>query len=242
VHSDLCGPISPMTNTGKKYLLVFVDDYSQKTWIYFLAEKGETFEIFKQFKNLVKKEAHKAICTLRTDRGGEFTSQQFNQFCKEHGIKRQLTTTFSPFQNGVAERRNKTIMNMVRCLLTEKEMPKTLWAEAAKWTNHVINRSFTKALKEMVLKERWSGLKSKVDYFRMFGSIAYVHVPEQKRTKLDDRSLKCVLLGLSEESKAYQLYDLIKKKIIISRDVIFEEDGKWNWNLNLVETTLDARD
>jgi len=64
-----------MTNTGKRYLLVFVDDYSQKTWIYFLAEKGETFEIFKQFKNLVEKEAQKEICILRTDRGGEFTSQ-----------------------------------------------------------------------------------------------------------------------------------------------------------------------
>ena len=242
VHSDLCGPISPMSNGGKRYLLVFVDDYSRKTWIYCLSEKRETFEIFKCFKNLVEKEAQKAICTLRTDKGGEFTSQQFSQFCMEQGIKRQLTTAFTPFQNGVVERRNRTIMNMVRCLLTEKEMPKTLCAEAAKWTSHVINRSLTTALKEMVPEERWSGIKPKVDYFRIFGFVAYVHIPEQRRTKLDNRSIKCVLLGVSEESKAYRLYDPVMKRIITSRDVIFEEEGKWNWNMNPEQTTQNNLD
>jgi len=80
-------------------------------------------------------------------------------------------------------------------------MTKTLCAEAAKRTNHVINRSLSKAIKKMVPAKRWSGLKPKVDYCRVFGSIAYVHVLEQKRTKLNDRSHKCVLLGVSEESK-----------------------------------------
>jgi len=122
--------------------------------------------MFKCFKNLVEKEANKTICCLRTDRG-EFTSTKFNQFCLEQGIKRQLTTAFTPHQNGVVERRNRLIMNMVRCLLTKKEMPKNLWAEAARWTNHVINRSLTKAIKEMVPKEKWSGLKPTVDYFRV---------------------------------------------------------------------------
>jgi hypothetical protein len=106
VHADLCGPITPISHSGKRYLLVFVDDYSRKTWIYFLVEKGETFEIFKCFKNLVEKEAQKHICCLRTDQGGEFTSNEFNQFCLENGIKRQLTAAFTPQQNGVAERRN----------------------------------------------------------------------------------------------------------------------------------------
>jgi hypothetical protein len=133
---------------------------------------------------------------------------------------------------------------MVRSLLTEKEMPKTLWAEAAKWINHVINRSLTKAVKEMVPEERWSGMKPRVDYFRVFGSIAHVHIPEQKRTKLDDRSRKCILIGVSDESKAYRLYDPILKKITVSRDVIFEEGEKWNWNVNSEEgkITLDWGD
>ena len=213
VHSDLCGPISPMSNSGKKYLLVFVDDYSRKTWIYFLIEKGETFDMFKYFKNLVEKEANKTICCLQKDRGGEFTSTKFNQFCLEQGIKRQLIAAFTPHQNGVAERRNRLIMNMVRCLLSEKEMSKNLWAEAARWTNHVINRSLTKAIKEMVPEEKWSGLKPIVDYFRVFGSIAHVHILEQRRTKLEHRSHKYILLGVSEESKAYRLYDPSRRRL-----------------------------
>lgn len=235
IHGDLCGPITPTSHSGKRYLLVFVDDFSRKTWVYFLTDKSESFDMFKTFKSFVEKEAKTSICGLRTDRGGEFTSDKFNQFCKDHGIRRQLTAAYTPQQNGVAERRNRTIMNMVRCLLSEKEMPRSLWPDAARWTAHVLNRSFTKAVKDMVPEERWTGIKPKVDYFRVFGSIAYVHIPEQKRVKLDDRSHRCILLGVSEESKAYRLYDPATKKIIISRDVIFEEGGKWDWNLNAAE-------
>lgn len=93
-------------------------------------------------------------------------------------------------------------MNMVRCLLSEKEIPRFLWPDAARWTAHVLNRSLTKAIKDKVPEERWTGIKPKVDYFRVFGSIAHVHVPVQRRIKLDDRSHKCILLGVSEESKA----------------------------------------
>lgn len=240
IHGDLCGPITPISHSGKRYLLVLIDDFSRKTWIYFLADKSEVFETFKTFKNFAEKEAKTAICGFRTDRGGEFTSNEFNKFCKDNGIRRQLTAAYTPQQNGVAERKNRTIMNMVRCLLSEKEMPKSLWPEAAKWTAHVLNRSYTKAVKDMVPEERWTGVKPNVEYFRVFGSIAHVHVPEQKRTKLDDRSHKCILLGVSDESKAYRLYDPVTKKIIISRDVIFEEGGKWDWNLSTTEAEQDV--
>lgn len=178
--------------------MVLVDDFSRKTWIYFLAEKAEAFETFKVFKSLVEKEAETVIRGLRTDRRGEFTSDNFNKFCKEQGIKRQLTATYSPQQNGVAERQNRTIMNMVRCLLSEKEMPRSLWLDAGRWTTHILNRSLTKAIKDQVPEERWTGIKPKVDYFRIFGSVVHVHVPVQKRIKLDDRRHKCILLGVSE--------------------------------------------
>ncbi|CAA7019223.1 unnamed protein product [Microthlaspi erraticum] len=235
IHADLCGPITPISQSGKRYLLVLVDDFCRKTWIYFLVDKSEAFETFKSFKNSVEKEAKTVIRGLRTDRGGEFTSDKFNKFCRDHGIKRQLTAAYTPQQNGVAERRNRTIMNMVRCLLSEKEMPRFLWPDAARWTAYVLNRSFTKAVTGMVPEERWSGFKPRVDYFRVFGSVAHVHVPEQRRIKLDDRSQKCILLGVSEESKAYRLYDPSTKKIVVSRDVFFEEDAKWEWNTSTAE-------
>lgn len=129
-------------------------------------------------------------------------------------------------------------MNMVRCLLSEKEMPRFLWPDAARWTVHVLNRSLTKAIKDKVPEERWTGIKPKVDYFRVFGSIAHVHVPIQKRIKLDDRSHRCILLGVSDESKAYRLYDPITKKIRISRDVIFEEEAQWDWKLSTPEQNI----
>lgn len=92
VHADLCGPINPISRGKKRYLLCLIDDFSIKTWIYFLLEKSEVFYHFKRFKILVEKEIGLPIKYLRTDRGGEFNSAEFDEFCMQHGVKRQLTT------------------------------------------------------------------------------------------------------------------------------------------------------
>ncbi|KAJ9563755.1 hypothetical protein OSB04_008915 [Centaurea solstitialis] len=229
LHSDICGPIQPASNSSKRYMLSFIDDFTRKTWVYFLHEKSEAFAMFKIFKACVEKEAGAHITCLRTDRGGEFTSNEFAEYCKVQGIGRQLTTAYTPQQNGVAERKNRTIMNMVRSMLAEKCVPKEFWPEAVKWSVHVLNRCPTVAVQNKTPEEAWSGEKPKVDYFRVFGCVAHAHVPDQKRRKLDDKSQKCVLLGVSEESKAYRLYEPVSKKIIISRDAKFEEDKSWDW-------------
>src|SRR5262249_32519737 len=148
-------------------------------------------------------------------------SHEFNVFCKANGISRQLTATYTPQQNGVAEHKNRTIMNMVRSMLSEKQVPKNFWPEAVNWTAHVLNRSPTLVVKDMTPEEAWSGVKPNVDYFRVFGCIGHVHVSDSKRKKLDDKTFQCVLLGISEESKAYRLYDPASKKIVVSRDVVF---------------------
>ncbi|KAL4384136.1 hypothetical protein GQ457_15G014370 [Hibiscus cannabinus] len=130
VQTDVCGPIKPPSFGKSKYFLLFIDDYSRKTWVYFLKQKSEAFGAFKIFKALVEKESGFEIKSLRSDRGGEFTSNKFNDFCKAKGIRRPLTVPRSPQQNGVAERKNKTILNMARSLLKAKNMPKEFWAEA----------------------------------------------------------------------------------------------------------------
>ena len=165
IHSDICGPITPTSNSNKRYILSFIDDFSRKTWIFFLNQKSEAFVMFKSFKACVEKEAGASIQCLRTDRGGEFTSNEFTEFCKEHGINRQLTSAYTPQQNGVAERKNRTIMNMVRSMLVEKNMPKEYWAEAANWCIHILNRCPTAALDDKTPQEAWNGIKPKVDYF-----------------------------------------------------------------------------
>lgn len=153
VHADICGPITPISNSKKRYLITFIDDFSRKTWVYFLVEKSEAFDIFVSFKNRVEKEMGTFIKCLRTDRGGEFMSQEFTGFCKESGISRQLTAAHTPQQNGVAERKNRTIMNMVRCMLYEKNVPKNFWPEAVNWTVHVLNRCPTVAVRNKTPEE-----------------------------------------------------------------------------------------
>ena len=103
VHANICGPIKPASNSKKRYLLTFIDDFSHKTWVYFLAEKSEAFTVFKSFKLHVDKATNMSLKGLRTDHGGEFTSQEFKNFCNVHGVQRQLIATYSPQQNGVAE-------------------------------------------------------------------------------------------------------------------------------------------
>ncbi|GKD43000.1 retrovirus-related pol polyprotein from transposon TNT 1-94, partial [Tanacetum coccineum] len=230
VHADLCGPITPISNSKKRYVITFTDDFSRKTWIYFLAEKSEAFATFKFYKVKVEKETGAFVRALRTDRGGEFTSLEFKSFCNENGIQRQLTAAYTPQQNGVAERKNRTIMNMVRSVLSAKQIPKTFWPEAVNWAVHVLNRSPTLALKDKTPEEAWSGIKPSVKYFRVFGCIGHVHVPDAKRIKLDSKSLKCIFFGVSDESKAYRLFDPVSNKILVSRDVVFEEDQQWNWD------------
>ena len=129
VHSDICGPVTPHSNGGKRYIITFIDDYSRKIWVYFLQEKSEAFVAFKSYKVLVEKEVANPIKVLRMDRGGGYNSHEFAIFYENHGIKRQLTTTYTPQQNGVCKMKNHTIMNTVRSLLTTSGIPKSLWFE-----------------------------------------------------------------------------------------------------------------
>ncbi|KAK2407959.1 putative mitochondrial protein [Trifolium repens] len=238
LHLDICGPINPTSNGNKRYFITFIDDYSRKIWVYFLQEKSEAFNVFKSFKVRVEKESGKCIQTLRTDRGGEFNSHDFASFCESHGIRRQLTAAYTPQQNGVAERKNRTIMNMVRSMMVKRGIPKTFWAEAVNWSVHILNRSPTLAVKNITPQEAWSNVRPSVDHFKNFGCVAYVHVPNEKRIKLDDKSVKSVFIGVSEESKAYRLYNPITEKIIISRDVLFDEENTLDWSSTEKQQTL----
>lgn len=229
IHTDICGPITPESFSGKKYFITFIDDYSRKTWVYFLKEKSEAFEVFKKFKVMVEKATGKFIRALRSDRGGEYNSTEFARYCAEHGIRRFLTAPYSPQQNGVAERKNRTILDMVRSMLKSKKLPKEFWAEAVQCAIYVQNRCPHASLEDKTPQENWSGRKPTVSHFRIFGSVAYAHVPDQRRTKLEDKSKKFVFIGYDEKTKGFKLLDPINKKVIISRDVKVNEASEWDW-------------
>ncbi|CAJ2637099.1 unnamed protein product [Trifolium pratense] len=228
VHSDVCGPFDVNSLGGNRYFLTFVDEYSRKIWLYLLKTKDEAFEIFKNFKVLVEKQSGKSIKILRTDGGGEYNSKNFESFCTSHGIEHEITAPYTPQHNGLAERRNRTILDMARCMVKHKGLPKSFWGEAVNTAVYVLNRCPTKKLKDKVPEEIWTGKKPSVSHFKVFGALCHKHVPEAKRNKLDDRSEPMILVGY-HVTGAYKLYNPTSKKMIYSRDVIVDEAKSWDW-------------
>ncbi|KAK8937447.1 hypothetical protein KSP39_PZI012254 [Platanthera zijinensis] len=230
VHSDIAGPFETTSIGGSRYYITFTDDFSRKCWVYFLKEKAEALDKFQEFKAMAEKEVGQPLKVLRTDRGGEYTSRLFGEYCRQWGISHQLTAAYSPQQNGVAERKNLTIMDMARSMVKGKGLPKKFWAEAVQVAVYLLNRCPTKSVKFKTPFEAWCGRKPSVKHLRVFGCVAYAHIPDQRRRKLDDRSEKCIFVGYAPASKAYKLYNPETEKPIISRDVVFEEGSSWSWD------------
>jgi hypothetical protein len=141
IHMDLCGP-SRQEGTGKEnYFMLIIDDYSKLTWVVFLKEKVEAFKKFKIFKALTENKIGKRLKAVRSDRGGEFMSSDFKEFCDKNGIKREYTIPGTPQQNGVVERQNKTMQQMARSMMNEKNIGQTYWVEAIHTAVHVLNKA-----------------------------------------------------------------------------------------------------
>ncbi|MCO5581806.1 hypothetical protein L7F22_035695 [Adiantum nelumboides] len=223
VHTDLCGPMSTSSLSGLCYMLVLVDDFSRYTWVSFLKLKSEAFGSIRDWKAMVEKEKDLKVKSIRSDRGGEFLSENFARWCKSEGIRRQLTTPYTPSQNGVVERKNRTIMEMARAMLAHASLPRSYWAEACNTAVYIQNRSPTHALQDMTPFQAYYGCKPTVSHFRVFGCSAFVHIPKEKRQKVDFKSRKLLFLGYSTESDAYRLYDPDTRTTTVSRDVVFDE-------------------
>ena len=230
IHGDLCGPITPPTPAQKRYIFVLIDDHSRYMWSILLKEKSEAFSKFKSFKALVEQESGATIKTLRTDRGGEFLSHEFQEFCSQEGINRHLTTPYTPQQNGVVERRNRTLLEMTRSILKHMNMPNYLWGEAVRYSTYIINRVGIRSLVDKTPYEAFKHKKPNVEHLRIFGCISYAKIDSPHLKKLDDRSKQLVYLGTEPDSKAYRLLDPTTRRITVSRDVIFDESRSWKWN------------
>lgn len=230
VHGDLCGPISPSTAAKSRYVFVLIDDYTRYMWTILLREKGETFDKFKHFKKRVEQETGNVIKIFRTDRGGEFCSQDFQAFCDIHGIKRHLTAPYSPQQNGVVERRNHTLMEMTRSIMKHMKLPSYLWGEAVRHSTYLINRVATRTLENQTPYECLKKKKPNVAHLRVFGCVCYARNEAPHLRKLDDRTRELVHLGIEPGSKAYRLYDPTSRRVMVSREVIFDEHKQWKWN------------
>ncbi|KAL8119156.1 hypothetical protein AgCh_016605 [Apium graveolens] len=150
-------------------------------------------------------------------------------------IMRHLTTPYSPQQNGVVERRNRTVVAMTRSFLKENEMPTMFLREAVRHSTNILNRVPTKVLKGETPYEAWKGMKPDLSFIKIFGCLAHVKVPKERVQKLDGRSTKMVYLGKEPGSKANRLFDPLTGRLSVSIDVVFEENKGWNWSKELIE-------
>ena len=223
IHTDLMGPMQQESLGGSRYTLVFTDDFSCKSWVYFLKSKGETLTKFRHFKNQIETETGNPIQVLCSDRGGEYLSDEFSTFCKENGIRRKPIQVHTPQQNGVSKRRNKTIMERAQSISHNNNLPIYLWTEAVSHAVYLINRNPTRANSGETPEERYSGIIPDISNLRIFGCIALVHIPKEHRKKLESKTQTCIFLGFDSETKGYCLFDHHRKKVIISHDVVFDE-------------------
>ncbi|KAG8481238.1 hypothetical protein CXB51_026069 [Gossypium anomalum] len=230
VHSDICGPMKTPSLNGSKYFVLFINDLTKFCWIFFLKQKSDVFEAFGKFKAMVENQVGCRIKILRIDNGVEYLSDRFKRLCEQAGIHHQLTTVYTPQQNGVCERKNRTVMNMARCLLFQSKLPNSFWAEAINSLVYLLNKLPTHTVKDKTPFEAWHGLKPSVAHLKVFGCVCYVLVPAERRTKLEKRSVPCIFVGYSSDKKGYRLYDPSTRKILVSRDIRFDEKKIWNWD------------
>jgi hypothetical protein len=223
IHSDVCGSMPVKSLGGSFYYVIFIDDYSRKTWLYLLNTKDEVFNKFQEFKAKIENLTNKKIKTLRIDNGGEYTSKEFVAFCKSAGIRRELIVPHNPQQNGVEERKNRSIEETVKALLNDQGLSMFLWGEETMTTINVQNISPHRILKEMTPEEAFSGKKPNVEDLRIFGCPVYSHIPKDKRNKLEPSGKKGIFVGYNDSSKAYRIYIPEQQKIEVNRDVTFNE-------------------
>lgn len=219
---------SKIIGDASYFLLVF-DGYSRYMWVELLKTKDQALDCFKKIKTRAEVESGGKLKALRTDRGGEFTSNLFTMFCSEGGIKHYTTTPYSAQHNGVVEIRNQTVVEMARCMMKSMQVPSEFWGEAVCIAVYVLNRAPTKALNNMTPFEAWHGRKLNVEHLRIFGYTANVKLVGPNLTKLSDRSRKMIFIGYEIGTKGYRFYDPTTAKLVVSRDVLFSENEPWTW-------------
>ncbi|GJP33789.1 hypothetical protein CLOM_g18299 [Closterium sp. NIES-68] len=232
VHMDLVGPFPVRGSKGERYFLTIVDDWSRLMWAYPLKQKDHAASTIRDdWLPFIERQSGHPCKSIRTDRGGEFLGGDLTAWLKKQGIEHQLTTSYTPQSNGVAERANRTILETARALLIESGLGNSMWPHAVRHATVARNRVLTKVADDMwVPLERWLGKKPPVDMLRVFGCMAVAHVPKPYRTKLGASALWCKHLGLAAESKGWLLWEPSKNVLFDSRDVKFVENimyGKW---------------
>lgn len=226
IHSDLCDFHATPSLGNKKYVVTFIDDASRYCYVYLLHSKDEALDKFKIYKQQVELHKNELIKVLRTDRGGEYYDPVYFE---STGIIHQTTAPYTPQQNGVAERKNRTLKEMVNSMLSYSGLSEGFWGEAMLTACYILNRTPNKKSKASPY-ELWHKKVPNLSYLKVWGCRAVVRLTEPKRKNLGEKGIDCIFIGYAEHSKAYRFYviesnDSVSVNTVIeSRDAIFDEE------------------
>ncbi|RVW45213.1 Retrovirus-related Pol polyprotein from transposon TNT 1-94 [Vitis vinifera] len=220
IHTDVCGPLNVKARGGYEYFVTFINDYSRYRYVYLMQRKSEAFEKFKEFRAEAEKQLSKSIKTLRSDRGGEYLVYEFKDYLIENGILSQLTAPRTHQQNGVAERRNRTLLDMMRSMMSYSSLPTSFWGYALQTTVYILNIVPSKSIPNTPL-ELWNGRKPSLRHIRIWGCPA--HVLKGKTGKLEPRSEVCMFVGYPKGTRGGMFYSAQDNKVFVSTNATFLE-------------------
>ncbi|UYV80016.1 hypothetical protein LAZ67_18001431, partial [Cordylochernes scorpioides] len=225
VHCDLMGPFNIESWGGSRFVLTIIDDASRYTRVYFLKRKGDTLEKFKEWMKEAENKTGFSLKRIRTDNGLEFCSSPWDILSKAHGIVHERTMVYTPEQNGVAERMNRTLLNLVRSTVNSCNLPTASWAELTNTAAYLRNRVTNRHNEEKTPFELWFGKRPALQHLRAIGCETFVHVPKQRRnSKLQPRATKGILVGYSLQGRGWRIWIPEKRQVVESRNCVFNKE------------------
>ncbi|GJY71823.1 putative ribonuclease H-like domain-containing protein [Tanacetum coccineum] len=224
LHMDLFGPTSVRSLNHKTYCLVITDDFSRFSWVFFLRTKDETSAILKDFIRQIENQLNQKVKTIRSDNGTEFKNKEVIEFCGIKGIKREYSNARTPQQNGVAERKNRTLIEAARTMLADSFLPNTFWAEAVSTACYVLNRVLVTKPHNKTPYELLTGKIPIISYIRPFGCHVTILNTIDHLGKFAGKSDEGFLVGYSLQSKAFRVYNLETKRVEENLHITFLEN------------------
>ncbi|KAI3715360.1 hypothetical protein L6452_22340 [Arctium lappa] len=224
LHMDLCGPMRTQSLGGKKYVLVIVDDYSRYTWVKFLRSKDETPKVLISFLKMTQVKMQRQVKVLRTDNGTEFKNKIVDKYLESVGISHQYSAARTPQQNGVVERRNRTLVEAARTMLSQSDLPLFLWAETVSTACHTQNRSIIHCRFQKTPYELINNRTPTIKYFHIFGCKCFVLNDRESLNKFSAKADEGIFIGYSSTSAAYRVYIKKSKTVVESVNVTFDEE------------------
>ncbi|GFX95855.1 retrovirus-related Pol polyprotein from transposon TNT 1-94 [Trichonephila clavipes] len=225
LHMDLCGPMPTDSQGGNKYFLSIIDDYSRKVTVFPIRNKSDVFHTFIRFQKRAERFLSKKVIAVRTDGGLEFCNKDMDNFLTELGIKHEVTNSYTPEMNGVAERFNLTALDGIKTLLKSSEVPHKFWGEALLCFTYAWNRICHKDSNKTPF-EKYSGRKPSVLHLKPFGCLAYAGVPKQIRKKFDMRAKMGIMMGYAQRTKGYRIWLIDENKLVETINVRFDENKR----------------